>query len=101
MKPVLMQSQVFIEFQRYPDSKVVYADPVHIVVVEPDDEVAGVSAIRMYSLGGSIRVLGDQSEVMSVIQQSRRMASEITVGALVDIVRDEINGSMTSASKPN
>jgi hypothetical protein len=79
-----------MELERFPDGKSVYIDPVLVCAVEPDDEAVGVSQIRLYSLGGVVRVLGSAEENALLVQRARQMVSEVGIEALVEIVREEV-----------
>ena len=89
----LIHSQCFMELERHPDGKSVFIDPVLVCAIEPDDEAYGVCQIRLYSLGGVVRVLGTAEETAVMIQQARQLVGEAGIETLVQIVREEIEES--------
>ena len=85
----LIGSQCLIELENA-DGKSVYIDPVHVVIIEPSDDTVGVTCIRMYSHGGTVRVLGTPDEVALLIQQARQMVQDVEIETLVEVIREEV-----------
>ena len=86
--PLMIQGQVFLELERWPDAKLVYVDPAHVVAIEPGED--GETYIRLYADGGSITVLGDPPEISQMICEARGMINSLTLGAIVGLVKDEL-----------
>lgn len=85
--PPIIRSQIFVEFKRT-DDKSVYIDPDQVVAIEY--EGAEVTGLRLYALGGLINVKGALEEIALLLAEGRAMASEVSLGAVVRAIRDEI-----------
>ena len=77
-----------MEFDRYPDKKAVFVDPVYVAGVEPGDEENEVW-IRLYALGGSVRVYGTADSVATAIQEARGYTNAVTLAELSSRLVDE------------
>ena len=82
----LIGSHCFLELERFPDAKMCYIDPEHVVDISPSDEGDGITELRLYSSGGVRLVLGDPGELVLLVQQARQMVADVTLETLVTIV---------------
>lgn len=93
--PPILRSGMLLQFQRFPDLKPVYVDPDAKVMIEPADYMDGDEGVAWTLIRGSglsTVVKGDAHYVAVAIQRARNAMAEITLGALVEIVQEEVQG---------